>query len=202
MSVINDEIFVLHDGTEGTDDAPPTPPRCIHLALLSPGETAAAMTVAGNVQDGAAMVAEYYQNATPEKFLENVQEADLTLVQQQLSEEKNASPELVEKLFQLAARSADLRAEEASRVAADAEQQFMRNLNSRETQSLVVDATIDGSSSDEHEFAIAVSRSGVSPQPTTSTGTHTIGDTEDDALDGATVEEVSEYGELDGPIVT
>lgn len=204
VSVVNEEIFVLHDGTN--EGEAPTQPRIVHLALLSPGETAAAMTVAGNVSDGAAMLTEYYDNATPEKFLENVQEADLALVHQQLAEEPMAPSETVTKLAQIAARAEDLRKEEAAQNAAASEQAFMRSLNSREADGLVVDATLDGGSGEEDDD-FAASLPGMSPAecPTpvsTSAlrGASRLGEAESTPPRKSTGEG-SEYGELDGPIV-
>lgn len=195
VSVVNDEVFVLHEGPPSESGAP-SPPQCVHLALLSPGETAAAMTVAGNVIDGAAMLREYYQNATPQKFLANVQEADLALVLQQLNDEAGADPELVSALAELAARSAELRKDEEVRQAADAEQQFLKSLDRSEVDSLVVDATqdMDGNQSDDGDFAAQLP--GISPRPDSLVATPDV------ARKSTTAMVESEYGELDSPIVT
>jgi hypothetical protein len=236
VSVINEEIYCLceappsaddaddTDGQDESDDAPAKQRmkfRVIQLALLSPGETAAEMAVAGNTANAARMVLEYYQNAAPEKFLENVQEADLTLVQQRLQEDPHgAAPELVQHIAELAARATELREAEENQLAADAESALMSRLESRsETDSSIVidasnEANEDALSDDGRDYTStlpgmspAPSRS-VEPRPTSSRMSVSRRSTlSTDPAEYTTGREsvgggVGEYGELDNPIIT
>mmetsp|Transcript_21511 Transcript_21511/g.63988 ORF Transcript_21511/g.63988 Transcript_21511/m.63988 type:complete len:824 (+) Transcript_21511:98-2569(+) len=201
VSVVNDEIFVLHEGVTAVEgaDTPPQP-RCTHLALLSPGETAAAMTVAGNVLDGAAMIIEYYQNATPENFLQNVQLSDLNLVQKQLADVPDVDPKLTNRIAELAALAAELRKEEENRMVADAEQMFMASLG---VHSVVVDAEASGGSDDVDFTSSLPGMSPAPPRTPLSTANSLQGD-ENEASESpcTTPHEDSDIGEgLNNPIV-
>lgn len=239
VSVINEEIYCLceapssaEEGDDDDDDDNASKGdactkqrmkfRVIQLALLSPGETAAEMAVAGNTANAARMVLEYYQNATPEKFLENVQEADLTLVQQRLAEDPHgAAPELVEHIADLAARATELREAEENRLAADAENALMSRLESRsetDSASIVIDASNeaaeDGASDDGRDFTSSLP--GMSPAPSVEpAGRRSASSrlsisrlsslsTDPAELTGRASDTggVGEYGELDSPIIT
>eukprot|EP00041_Stephanoeca_diplocostata_P020854 m.474804 g.474804 ORF g.474804 m.474804 type:complete len:934 (-) comp21681_c0_seq1:189-2990(-) len=184
VAVSNEDIYVLHTNEEErtslqeamAKDAeavspatiPPLRCHCKHLSLLSPGDVANAMALDGNVVDAANMILEYHSNAKTSAFLDNVQQADLTLVRQKLSEHltaidgENATDTTVkdmeEKLSDLAKSSAQLRMEEENRNVEDAERAFLARLNAQrdsETE-ILLDAESPVGSSEADEFTKAL----------------------------------------------
>jgi len=162
VSVVGDEIYVLYTGgNENVDNGTAaTNFYCDNLALMSPGECATAMATAGNVVDAIEMVLEYFDNATQEKFLENVQQSDLTVLRHLIagrseSVDVSASPRrkqeeaheevLEKKLTEMALTSAQIRMEKENETVQSAESAFMNRIQST-GQELVLDVASDETS--------------------------------------------------------
>eukprot|EP00040_Diaphanoeca_grandis_P021534 m.114802 g.114802 ORF g.114802 m.114802 type:complete len:805 (+) comp28373_c0_seq1:344-2758(+) len=179
VAVVNEEIYVLHTktvesdgGEEGSSGASPsTQFLCDHLVLLSPGECATAMATTGNIADACEMVLEYHENATQEKFLENVQQSDLTVLRHLISGPKDLTPpspsnpkhqeaeareaDLEKRLTKIALESAQIRMEKENETVQSAENAFMQRIQNT-GQELVLDVASDETSDSDNSSTTPV----------------------------------------------
>lgn len=96
-----------------------------HISLLSPGETATALSENARAMAAAELLLEYYENASEDEFLEHVGPSTLTYTRHQLAK-LGENSEIVDKFTRMVIRNAEQRAERENLEIQRADENFNR----------------------------------------------------------------------------